>query len=51
MKKGDLVQGRIEKIDFPNKGIMTVDGERIVLKNTIPGQLVQAVVTKKRKGK
>ena len=51
MKKGDLVQGRIEKIDFPNRGIMTVDGERIVLKNTIPGQLVQAVVTKKRKGK
>ena len=28
-----------------------MDGERIVLKNTIPGQLVQAVVTKKRKGK
>ncbi len=51
MKKGDLIQGKIEKVDFPNKGIMTVEGERVVLKNTIPGQTVQAVVTKRRKGK
>ncbi len=51
MKKGDLIRGRIETIDFPNKGMMNVDGERIVLKNALPGQLVEAVVTKKRKGK
>ena len=25
MKKGDVVEGLIEKIEFPNKGIMTVD--------------------------
>ena len=51
MKKGDVVEGLIEKIEFPNKGIMTVDGERLVVKNAIPGQMIQAVVTKRRKGK
>ena len=51
MKKGDRVSGIIEKMEFPNKGIMTVDGERIVVKNALPGQMVLAAVTKKRKGR
>lgn len=38
-------------IEFPNKGIVTVDGERIVVKNALPGQRIQGVLTKKRKGK
>ena len=33
MKKGDRVSGVIERIDFPNKGIMNVDEERLVVKN------------------
>ena len=51
MKKGDRVSGVIERIDFPNKGIMNVDEERLVVKNALPGQKVLAAVTKKRKGK
>ncbi|HIX26006.1 MAG TPA: 23S rRNA (uracil-5-)-methyltransferase RumA, partial [Candidatus Lachnoclostridium avicola] len=51
MKKGDRVSGVIEKMEFPNKGIMTVDGERLVVKNALPGQTVLAAVTKKRKGR
>ena len=51
LKKGDRVNGVIEKMEFPNKGIMTVDGERLVVKNALPGQTVLAAVTKKRKGR
>ena len=51
MKKGDLFEGIVEVIEFPNKGIVTVEGERIVVKNAIPGQRIKGVLTKKRKGK
>lgn len=51
MKKGDLFEGIVEVIEFPNKGIVTVDGVRIVVKNAIPGQKIQGVLTKKRNGK
>ena len=51
MKKGDLFEGIVETIEFPNKGIVTVDGERVVVKNALPGQKIQGVLTKKRKGK
>lgn len=51
MKKGDIAEGIIERVEFPNKGILTVDGERLVVKNTIPGQTVRVLVTKRRKGK
>ena len=48
MKKGDLFEGIVDVIEFPNKGIVTVDGERIVVKNAHPGQKIQGVLTKKR---
>ena len=51
MKKGDIYEGIVEKIEFPNKGILHIDGERVVVKNAIPGQRIQCVVTKRRKGK
>ena len=41
----------VEKIDFPNKGILHVDGERVIVKNAVPGQKVRFVINKKRKGK
>ena len=31
MKKGDIYEGTVEKIEFPNKGILHIDGERVVL--------------------
>ena len=51
MKKGDIVEGVIETIEFPNKGILQIDGERVVVKNAIPGQRIKCVITKRRKGK
>ncbi len=55
MKKGQLYSGKVESIVFPNKGVVKVvnDGEveKAVVKDTLPGQEVSFVVSKKRKGK
>ena len=52
MKKGQIVEGIIERVDFPNKGILRAeDGTRVIVKNAIMGQKVSAAVNKVRKGK
>ena len=52
MKKGQIAEGRIDHVVFPNKGIaITEEGDRVVVKNTIPGQKVSFLVNKVRKGK
>lgn len=50
MKKKDIVTLKIEKVLFPNKGYGFVEGEKVVVKNTIPGQTVSAQINKKRPG-
>ena len=51
MKKGQMCEGIVEKIKFPNKGIVKVEDSDVTVKNTIPGQKVSFVINKKRKGK
>ena len=53
MKKGQVYEGTIEKVEFPNKGIVSIDGEEktILVKNGIPGQKIRFCVNKMRKGK
>ena len=53
MKKGQVYEGIIEKVEFPNKGIVSVEGEekKVLVKNGIPGQKVRFCVNKLRKGK
>ena len=60
MKKGQTYTGIVERVDFPNKGIViietkmedgTVVKEQCVVKNTLPGQKVTFMVNKLRKGK
>lgn len=53
MKKGQIVEGLVTRVEFPNKGIVAVEDEErcIVVKNAIPGQRVRAAVNKVRKGK
>ena len=48
MKKGCICEGVIEKVEFPNKGIVSVEGEKVTVKNGIPGQKVRFVINKKR---
>ena len=60
MKKGQTYTGIVERVDFPNKGIIiiettledgTIKKEQCVVKNTLPGQKVTFMVNKIRKGK
>lgn len=51
MKKGEIYQGVIEKVDFPNKGKIAVEDKTVVVKNGIPGQKVEFVINKKRGGR
>jgi 23S rRNA (uracil1939-C5)-methyltransferase len=51
VKKGKEYEGIISRVDFPNKGIMIIEDEKIAVKNTLPGQKVRVVVNKVRKGK
>ena len=52
MKKGQILEGYIEKVDFPNKGFAVVEGEekKVIVKNTVPEQKVRFAVNKIRKG-
>ncbi len=51
MKKGQVYEGYVERMDFPNKGIVRCEEEVAVVKNALPGQKVSFLVNKKRKGK
>ena len=53
MKKREVYEGIIQKVAFPNKGLVAVEGEEksVIVKNGIPGQKVKFCVNKIRKGK
>ncbi len=53
MKKGERYIGTVARMAFPNRGIVAVDGETetAVVKNALPGQEVEFVVSKKRNGR
>ena len=51
MKKGEIYTGVVEKMDFPNKGVLHIGEEKVVVKNALPGQTVESAISKQRKGK
>jgi len=51
VKKGEIYEAVVEKIEFPNKGILHVEEEKVIVKNAISGQKVRFVINKKRNGK
>ncbi len=52
MKKGQRVTGIVTEVDFPNKGhVRTEEGENLLVKNVLPGQKVDCLVKKSKKGK
>jgi 23S rRNA (uracil-5-)-methyltransferase RumA len=51
MKKGQIYEGVVARVDFPNKGIVELDGEKVVVKNAMPGQKINFAVSKIRSGK
>lgn len=51
MKKGEIYEGYVERMEFPNKGIVVIDGEKAIVKNALPGQKVRFAINKKRNGR
>ena len=57
MKKGEIVSGKVIRVDYPNKGILLAMDEaegqerEVVVKNALPGQTVEARIIKKRHGR
>ena len=52
MKKGQIAQGKVTHIIFPNKGVVVTDEqEKVIVKNTVPGQKVSFFVNKVKHGK
>ncbi len=51
MKKGQVYEGIVERVDFPNKGVVRVGEDTVIVKNSLPGQKVKLGINKVRKGK
>ncbi len=51
MKKGQVCEGIVERVDFPNKGMVRVGEDTVIVKNSLPGQKIKLSVNKVRKGK
>lgn len=51
MKKGQVYTGIVERMEFPNRGIIYIEGEKAIVKNGLPGQEITFVVNKKRNGR
>ena len=52
MRKGQIFEGIIERVDFPNKGIVYLQEEEryVTVKNGIPGQKIRFLINKFKKG-
>lgn len=53
VKKGQVLEGVIKEVVFPNKGIVEVENESktVIVKNGVPGQKIRFSINKIRKGK
>lgn len=51
MKKGQVYEGIVERVDFPNKGVVRVGEDIVIVKNSLPGQKIKLGIHKVRKGK
>ena len=50
MKKGQIYEGYVERVDFPNKGIVRCEDETAVVKNVLPEQKISFMASKKWRG-
>ncbi|MDE5907887.1 MAG: 23S rRNA (uracil(1939)-C(5))-methyltransferase RlmD [Lachnospiraceae bacterium] len=51
MKKGQVLTGIVDRVDFPNKGVVIVEDGICIVKNVLPGQKITFAVQKKRNGR
>ena len=46
MKKGEICEGIVERVNYPNRGIVCCGELRIMVKNVLPGQRVRIAISK-----
>ncbi|WP_330585055.1 23S rRNA (uracil(1939)-C(5))-methyltransferase RlmD [Parablautia muri] len=51
MKKGQVLKGIVEKVDFPNKGVVLTEEGKCIVKSVLPGQKISLAVQKVRNGR
>lgn len=51
MKKGQVYEATVERVDFPNKGIAQTQEGAVTVKNSLPGQKIRLGISKVRNGK
>lgn len=51
MKKGQVYEATVERIDFPNRGMITTGEGVVTVKNSLPGQKIKLSINKTRRGK
>ena len=49
MKKGQVYEGVVERVDFPGKGVVRVGEETATVKLCLPGQKIRFSVNKVRR--
>lgn len=51
MKKGEIYEGKVTEVSFPNKGKVECENGTVTVKNVIPGQNIRFMINKKRSGR
>lgn len=51
VKKGDILEGIVSKTEFPNKGIIYINDQKITVKNALEGQTIRFSISKKKRDK
>lgn len=51
MKKGQVYEAVVERVDFPNRGVAHTEEGTVIVKNSLPGQKIKLGVNKVRSGK
>lgn len=51
MKKGQIAEGIVERVEFPNRGIVNTGDAKVMVKGVLPGQRIQFAVTRAGKGR
>ncbi len=51
MKKGQVYEAVVERVDFPNRGVAHTEEGTVIVKNSLPGQKIKLGINKVRSGK
>ena len=49
MKKKDIIEGIVKRVEFPNKGIVETSEGKVIVKGVLPDQKVSIQIQKVRK--